>query len=158
MYNFNIPESKKIRVILNTDLKNEVDDQFEMVHAILTQSFNLRGIIPAHFGEGKSSTSQQDSYREGMLILEKLGMTGNVRIENGAPKAMPDEKTPMDSPGARLIIEEAMKDDKRPFVHSITGYPYGYSVGNPLKTGNMQHEHDHCMDWRQGLSSGRLGI
>ncbi len=114
MYNFNIPESKKIRVILNTDLKNEVDDQFAMVHAILTQSFDLRGIIPAHFGEEKSATSQQDSYKEGMLILEKMGMTGNVRIENGAPKAMPDEKTPMDSPGARLIIEEAMKDDKRP--------------------------------------------
>ena len=64
MYNFNIPESKKIRVILNTDLKNEVDDQFAMVHAILTQSFDLRGIIPAHFGEEKSATSQQDSYKE----------------------------------------------------------------------------------------------
>ena len=114
MYNFNIPESKKIRVILDTDLKNEVDDQFAMVHAILTQSFDLKGVIPTHFGEEKSATSQQDSYREGMLILEKMGMTGKIRLENGAPKAMPDEKTPMDSPGAGLIIEEALKEDKRP--------------------------------------------
>ena len=42
MYNFNIPESKKIRVILDTDLKNEVDDQFAMVHAILTEFFRLK--------------------------------------------------------------------------------------------------------------------
>lgn len=121
MHNFNIPESKKIRVILDTDLKNEVDDQFAMVHAILTQSFDLKGVIPAHFGEEKSATSQQDSYNEGMLILEKMRMIGKVRIENGAKKAMPDEKTPMDSPGARLIIEEAMNDDKRPLYIASLG-------------------------------------
>ena len=87
MYNFNIPESKKIRVILDTDLKNEVDDQFAMVHAILTESFDLKGIVPAHFGEGKSASSQRDSYREALLILEKMGMSGKVRIENGAEKS-----------------------------------------------------------------------
>lgn len=121
MYDFNIPESKKIRVILDTDLKNEVDDQFAMVHALLTHSFEIKGIIPAHFGEGKSPTSQQDSYREGMLILEKMGMTGKIRMENGAERAMADEKTPMDSPGARLIIEETMKNDKRPLYIAALG-------------------------------------
>ena len=32
-------------------------------------------------------------------------------MENGAPIALPDEATPVDSPGARLIVEEALKDD-----------------------------------------------
>ena len=121
MHNFNIPDSKKIRVILSTDLKNEVDDQFAMVHAILTQSFDLRGIIPAHFGEEKSVTSQQDSYQEGLLILEKMGMSGHVRLVNGAEKALPDEKTPMDSPGAGLIIEEALKEDQRSLYVAVLG-------------------------------------
>ena len=57
MINFKIPEEKKIRVILNTDAKNEVDDQFAIVQTLLTQAFDLRGIIAAHFGTGKSATS-----------------------------------------------------------------------------------------------------
>ena len=76
MLNFNIPKEKKVRVILSTDLKNEVDDQFAMVQAILTESFDLKAIIPSHFGTEKSLQSQKDSYDEGMLILEKMGLTG----------------------------------------------------------------------------------
>src|SRR5207253_6745752 len=60
-----IPErTKKARVILNTDAKNEADDQYAIVHAILTPSFDLTGIIPAHFGPHRSATSQQDSQEE----------------------------------------------------------------------------------------------
>lgn len=84
-------------------------------------------------------------------------MSGKVRIENGAEKAMPDEKTPMDSPGAGLIIEEAMKDDKRP-LYCVSGYTDGYRIGDPLKAGDMQDEYDGCMDRRKGLSGRRLGI
>lgn len=54
MLSFNIPKEKKVRVILSTDLKNEVDDQFAMVHAVLTESFDLKAVIPSHFGTEKS--------------------------------------------------------------------------------------------------------
>ena len=33
---YEFPADKKIRVIVNTDAKNEADDQFAIVHAILT--------------------------------------------------------------------------------------------------------------------------
>ncbi len=39
----------------------------------------------------------------------------------GAPTALKDEFTPIDSEGARLIIEEAMKDDPRPLFVSNLG-------------------------------------
>ncbi len=116
-----IPEDKKIRVIINTDAKNEVDDQFAIVHAVLSSSFNLHGIIPAHFGDRKSKTSLQDSHDETMLLLELMGLQKEFRIEDGAANAMPDEVTPVDSPGARLIIEEAMKDDNRPLHVAFYG-------------------------------------
>ena len=44
-------------LILNTDAKNEADDQYTIVHALLTPTFDLHGIIPAHFGSIKSKTS-----------------------------------------------------------------------------------------------------
>ncbi|MAU13869.1 MAG: nucleoside hydrolase [Anaerolineaceae bacterium] len=114
------PESKQ-RVIVNTDAKNEADDQYAIVQAILTPSFELHGIIPAHFGTGKSATSLQDSHDETMLLLSLMGLEEEVRVEDGATHAMPDESTPVDSPGARLIIDEAMKEDDRPLHIAFYG-------------------------------------
>ena len=43
-----LPTAKMHRVIINTDAKNEADDQYAIVQALLTPSFDLHGIIPAH--------------------------------------------------------------------------------------------------------------
>lgn len=110
---FSFPTEKKQRVIVNTDAKNEADDQFAIVHAILTPSFELHGIIAAHFGDKKRTDSLQASRDEVDTLLRLMNMTGQIRVEDGAPHAIADEATPVDSPGARLIIEEAMKDDSR---------------------------------------------
>lgn len=115
------PAEAKKRVIVDTDAKNEADDQYAIVHAVLTPSFELHGIIPAHFGTGKSATSMQDSYEETMLLLRLMGLEGQVRVESGARSAIPDESTPADSPGARFIIEEAMRDDDRPLHVAFYG-------------------------------------
>jgi len=115
------PPQAKQRVIVNTDAKNEADDQYAIVQAVLTPSFELHGIIPAHFGTIKSATSMQDSHDETMLLLRLMGLEDAVRVEAGATGAMPDESTPVDSPGARLIIDEAMKDDQRPLHIAFYG-------------------------------------
>jgi inosine-uridine nucleoside N-ribohydrolase len=114
------PEARQ-RVIVNTDAKNEADDQYAIVHAVLTPSFDLHGIIPAHFGTRKSSTSLQESHDETVKLLRLMGLEEGVRVEDGAPHAIPDESTPADSPGARLIIEEAMKVDDRPLHVAFYG-------------------------------------
>lgn len=99
------------RVIINTDAKNEADDQFAIVHALLSETLDVRGLIAAHFGSTRSETSMLDSREEIDLLLDYLGQK-NIRVENGAETAIPDEYTPVDSPGARLIIEEAKKTEE----------------------------------------------
>ncbi len=94
------------RLIINTDAKNEADDQYAIVHALLSESLDIRGIIPAHFGEAKSAHSMQDSRDEVELLLRLLGRD-DVVVADGAATAMPDEHTAVDSDGARLIIREA---------------------------------------------------
>ena len=115
------PSKAKKRVIVNTDAKNEADDQYAIVHAVLTPSFELHGIIPAHFGTGKSATSLQDSHDETMLLLRLMDLEDEVRVEDGATHAIPDEVTPVESDGPRFIIGEAMKDDKRPLHVAFYG-------------------------------------
>ena len=116
-----LPIEKRARLILNTDAKNEADDQYTIVHALLTPTFDFHGIIPAHFGSIKSKTSLRDSHDEVMKILDLMNLKDRVRVEPGAEGSMPDEKTPMASAGARLIIEEGMKDDPRPLYVAFLG-------------------------------------
>jgi len=110
------------RVIVNTDAKNEADDQYAIVHALLTPMFDMRGLIAAHFGSLRSNHSMADSREEIDLILDLMGMTGRVRVENGAETGIPDEQTPLDSPGAQLIIEESkLATDDDPLYISFLG-------------------------------------
>lgn len=101
----------RTRVILNTDAKNEADDQFAIVHALLSPSLDVRAVVPAHFGTRRSDDSLGESRAEVEMLVSLLGMKDDVRIENGASKRIVDARTPQDSPGARFIIEEALRDD-----------------------------------------------
>lgn len=120
MMKFHIPEEKKVRVIIDTDAKNEVDDQFAIVQAVLSESFDLCGIIAAHFGNEKSKQSMQDSYDEIKKVLD-LMKKDDVTILHGAEKALETEESPMVSEGAELIIKEAMKEDERPLYVAFLG-------------------------------------
>ena len=88
------PAEARQRVIVNTDAKNEADDQYAIVHAVLTPSFELHGIIPAHYGTRKTPTSLRESHDETVKLLCLMDLEGQVRIEDGAPRAIPDESPP----------------------------------------------------------------
>ena len=51
-YKFEVPEKRKVRYIIHTDCKNEADDQYTVAHALMTQKFDVRGIIAGHFDKG----------------------------------------------------------------------------------------------------------
>ena len=121
VFDVDFPAAAKQRVIVNTDAKNEADDQYAIVHAVLTPSFDLHGIIPAHYGTRKTATSMQESHNETMKLLRLMGLEGDVHVADGASGAIADESTPVDSPGAQLIIAEAMQDDPRPLYIAFYG-------------------------------------
>ena len=66
------------RVIINTDAKNEADDQFAIVHALLSPTLDVRGLIAAHFGTRRSQRSMAESREEIDLLLQLLDLTGKV--------------------------------------------------------------------------------
>ncbi|WP_421726474.1 nucleoside hydrolase [Bauldia sp.] len=116
-----LPPHKMARVIVNTDARNEADDQYCIVQALLTPSFELHGVVPAHFGTAKSPHSMRDSHDEVMKLLDLMDLTGQVTVADGAENAIPDPETPSPSPGAELIVREAMKDDDRPLHVAFLG-------------------------------------
>jgi purine nucleosidase len=100
------PSSRR-RVIIDTDAKNEADDQFAIVHALLSPSLEVGVLIAAHFGTSRSDRSMEESREEIDLLLDLMGLEQQVTVANGAPTGIPDEQTPRDSAGAQLIIAES---------------------------------------------------
>jgi purine nucleosidase len=95
------------RIIIDTDAKNEADDQYAIVHALLSETLDVRGIVPAHFGTERSTTSMAESRAEVDRLLELMSLTGTIVVADGAAAAIPDPATPAPSPGADLILAES---------------------------------------------------
>ena len=127
---FDIPEEKKIRLIINTDAKNEADDQYAIVHALLTPRFKVKGIIGAHFGNLRTDSSMEESYDEVNKILRIMNLQDEIPTYKGAEREFLNEETPVFSEGAEFIINEAMKDDPLPlyvvFLGPITDMAAAY--------------------------------
>ena len=124
-YEYTVPENKKVRVIVHTDCKNEADDQYAVAHHLMTPKFDIKGLVAGHFWKnpqqyGELGTAQA-SYDEILKVMDLMGVKEQYPVKMGAPRGLEDEKTPIDSEGARLIIEEAMKDDKRPLYIACQG-------------------------------------
>lgn len=128
-YKFDVPEAKKIRLIINTDANNEADDQYAIVHALLTPRFKIKGIIAAHYGTERHDQSMQRSYDEVLKVLDLMEID-EMNVVKGAAYALPDVHTAQPSEGSKLIIEEAMKDDANPlfvvFLGPITDLASAY--------------------------------
>ncbi|MDY3763832.1 MAG: nucleoside hydrolase [Candidatus Ventricola sp.] len=120
-----VPEKKRVRMIVDTDCKNEADDQFALVHHLLTPMFDIRGIIAAHF-ESKADVygagqTVHASMEEIQRVIALLGVPVACPVVLGADRAMTEENVPVPSAGARLIIDEAMRKDERPLYVALLG-------------------------------------
>ncbi|MDG4828764.1 nucleoside hydrolase [Solwaraspora sp. WMMD1047] len=99
--------TRRRRVIIDTDAKNEADDQYAIVHALLSPSLDVRGLVAAHFGTRRTTRSMAESREEIDHLLDLMDLRETVTVANGAPTPIPDEQTPEDSDGARLIVAES---------------------------------------------------
>lgn len=117
----NVPDDRKIRLIINSDAKNEADDQFAIAQALLSKKFIVKGIIGAHFGRNNSMIK---SYEECKLIVKLTKQEGKFPVVKGSAQKMRSETDYEYSEGAKLIVEEALKVDTNPlsiiFLGAIT--------------------------------------
>ena len=119
-YAFEVPEEKIVRVLIDTDAKNEADDQFAIVQALLSPKLENKGFIAAHFGT-RLPDSMERSYAELEKIFDLMGFEKDGMIFRGAERAIQDKAVPQVSEGARKIVEEAMKNDARPLYILFLG-------------------------------------
>ena len=102
VYNFTVPDDKKVRVIVSTDAACEADDPFAIAHALLSPKLDVKAVVAEHF---MSEGSMERSYDAACKLLGLMKSTVPVLHGQVWPK---DGKI---SEGAQCIIDEARKDD-----------------------------------------------
>lgn len=107
MYAFNVAEDKKIDVIIDTDAKNEADDQYAIVHALLSPKLNVKGLVATHFSKRRTCSSMMASYEECKKLVSLLGM--DVPVWKGNLEELSSETDYEVSEGSKFIIAEAHK-------------------------------------------------
>ena len=106
---FDIPDNKKIRVIVDTDAACEADDPFAIVHALISPKLIVKGITAEHYNE---EGSVQKSYEEIRTILELMQM--DTPFFMGEERALSSAEQKGTSEAVDFIIGEALREDEHP--------------------------------------------
>jgi inosine-uridine nucleoside N-ribohydrolase len=112
------PPTGRIEMVLDSDMFNEVDDQFALAFAARSpERIDLKAVYAAPFLNHRSKSAgdgMEKSYHETLRVLELLGEETDRRVFRGSDRFLTDRNTPVDSPAARHLIRLAHQDRKGP--------------------------------------------
>jgi inosine-uridine nucleoside N-ribohydrolase len=106
------PKGQRIRVIFDSDARNEIDDIWAVALAVLSpERFKIEGFVAANFDNDRPEAgpgSIEASFKEIHAILDKAGLAGKYPVLRGSPP-MRYKFEPSESEGVDFIIDKAMK-------------------------------------------------
>ena len=119
------PARDKVRMVLDTDTYNEIDDQFALVYALLSpQQLSVEAVYAAPFHNNRSASpgdGMQKSYDEILRLLDFLGIAADGFAYRGAESYLGAGREPVDSAAVRDMIDKALAspDDDPLYVVAI---------------------------------------
>lgn len=109
------PATSKIRMVLDTDTYNEIDDQFAVVYSLLSpEKLDVEAIYAAPFYNTKSTgpgDGMEKSYDEILRLLDCLQVSPEDFVYKGSTEYLPDINHPCKSDAVSDLIERAMNSD-----------------------------------------------
>jgi hypothetical protein len=115
----------RARVIVDNDFIGDPDDLFHLVHHVLSPSVHIPLIVSSHLHEGEVWDPSERQAGHGALVvrdvLARMGVVGDDVVVVGAESALAERLTPIDTPAARAIIAEALREDPRPLYYCAGG-------------------------------------
>ena len=105
---------RKIRMVLDTDTFNEIDDQFAVTYALTSpDSVTVEALYAAPFFNELSTgpdDGMEKSYQEILKILPLLGKQ-DVPVYRGSTSYLPKDGGYVESEAARNLVERALASD-----------------------------------------------
>lgn len=103
------------RLIIDNDFSGDPDDLYQLVHHLLSPSVEIRAVVASHLRpEDPMDPSEHTATNAELVardVFARMGLDSTELIHRGAEHALEDIHTPHDTPAARAIIAEAMRDD-----------------------------------------------
>ncbi len=106
-----------VPVVLDTDTYNEIDDQFALVYALLSEELQLEAVYAAPFFNDRSSgpgDGMQKSYEEILRILRFMEHDSEGFAYEGSTEYLSSTDEPVQSPAALDLIARAKLDRPGP--------------------------------------------
>ncbi len=117
------PPSGPVRMVLDTDTYNEIDDQFAVVQALLSPDrLRVEALYAAPFYNGRSSgpaDGMQKSYEEILRLLERLDTAHEGFVHKGSTRFLQSPQTPVESDAAHDLVARAHQGDAPLYVVAI---------------------------------------
>src|SRR4051794_16776808 len=103
-----------MRVVVDNDFGGDPDGLVQLAHHALSPSVDLRLVIGSHLRPGDPfDPSDSTADNAAVLAREILALAGRdgVRVLAGSNVGLAGRTTPISSPAALALVEEAMRDD-----------------------------------------------
>ena len=101
----------QLRMVLDTDTYNEIDDQFALVYALLSpERLSVEAIYAAPFHNSRSTgpgDGMEKSYEEILRLLDFLGRPADGFAFRGSTAYLGSERQPQDNAAVRDLIDKA---------------------------------------------------
>lgn len=126
-----IPGPGRVRVVLDTDTFNEIDDQYAVAYSLLSpERLAVEAIYAAPFVNDISASAasgMEQSYQEILRLLQFFPDSDQMEVFRGSDEFIGQDGKPVDSPAARDLIDKALKPSDEPLYVLAVGCPVNVS-------------------------------
>ncbi len=117
------PPDGPLNVLIDTDTFNEVDDQFALVHALLSpEKLKVQAIYAAPFHNQRSTSpgdGMEKSYQEILEILKLINVQADPPVYRGSETFLSSETSPIESEAAHDLIKRGMASAEPLYVIAL---------------------------------------
>jgi len=118
------PPNGKVRMILDTDTYNEVDDQFALAYAVLSpDKIQLEAVYAAPFFNDRSTgpgDGMEKSYQEILRLLNFIGKPSEGFVFRGSEKYLENTGQPIRSEAALDLVKKAKASSPENPLYVVT--------------------------------------
>ncbi len=118
------PPNGKVRMILDTDTYNEVDDQFALAYAVLSpDKIQLEAVYAAPFFNDRSTSpgdGMEKSYQEILRLLNFMGKPSEGFVFRGSEKYLENTHQPIKSEAALDLVKKAKASSPENPLYVVT--------------------------------------
>lgn len=116
---------RKVRIVIDTDTYNEIDDQFAVVYALKSpEHMSIEALYAAPFHNSRSDSAadgMEKSYEEILRLLDRLDISPDGFVFKGSTDYLTNDRVAQDNDAVRDLIAKAMAspDDDPLYVVAI---------------------------------------